>query len=166
MYLYSYFRYFFNRLIFYFPIDRSVKNKSTIGLLEALPGYLAETKIIKNLTLFQQWLLLRKNNRSSNRYQKILIHTLYNSSTLSINSCLFNLMCNFRTPDTICIINNMIYSIFFSKLWIYNNGIRSTRGKTTSCRDETEGFCEIELLELGLELGRVASYGIIFYLLL
>lgn len=38
------------------PIERSVRNKSTIGLLEALPGYLPETEL-KNYYYSSKFLL-------------------------------------------------------------------------------------------------------------
>lgn len=43
MYVKFYFLSFFNFLIALFPIDNRVKNKSTIGLPEARPGYFPET---------------------------------------------------------------------------------------------------------------------------
>lgn len=42
-YLKFYFLYFFNFSILFLPIERSVKNKSIIGLLDALPGYFEDT---------------------------------------------------------------------------------------------------------------------------
>lgn len=44
-YLKFYFLYFFNFSILFFPIDSSVKNKSMIGLLDALPGYFEDTAV-------------------------------------------------------------------------------------------------------------------------
>lgn len=68
IYLKFYFLYFFNFSKPFFPIESKVKNKSTIGLLEARPGYFDDTKLKKIFTLFQCLLFLSKYDRTSYWY--------------------------------------------------------------------------------------------------
>lgn len=109
---------------------------------------------------------MSKNNSATDRHHKIFIHTLDDSSALSILKSHFNLMCNFGTPDSISIIYNMKNPILFGYLRVNWHIIRYSWSKATCCWDYTKYFIWTYLLYFFNYQIMIASYAVPFYFLL
>lgn len=150
----------------FLPIAKKVKNKSTIGLAHARPGYLFETIFAGQVTFLQQLLRLCKNERPANWNHKVFIRTLDDRSALTLFIALLDTMSNFTAPNTVSIIDNMINTILFSNYSISFHVIWNPRSKAAGSRYNTQNIAHPDLLYLRTDTLPITFQSIPIYHLL